>query len=96
MFFFGLDSSLEKMNRDTSPLLMNQGHSNEGFDIDESTMTVNNDVHIEKDNFNRFEYRSFCNHVRQIFSMEKIILSLLVIILFCCFVALKRVLLKMI
>ena len=78
------------MNRDTSPILLNQGHSNEGFDINESTMTVNNDVHMDRDNFNRFEYRRFCDHVRQIVSMEKIILySILIIILFCCFVALK-------
>ena len=88
---------LEKMNRDTSPILINQGLSNAGF---ESTMSLDNDANMAKNNFNRFEFKRFCDDVKQIFSSEKILkifkksalYFLLLIIFFCCFATLKKVL----
>jgi len=84
------------MNRDTSPILINQGLSNAGFDINESTVSLDNDVDMDKDDFNRFEYRRFWVYARQIFRSDifkkTALYSILLIILFCCFVTVKKVL----
>ena len=84
------------MNRDTSPILINQGLSNAGFDINESTTSLDNDANMDKDYFTKLEYRKFCDYARQIFSSEifkkTALYSLLLIIVFCCFATLKKVL----
>ena len=85
------------MTRATSP---NQGHSNEGFFMNESMIPSEENVDRDRDYYvNRFDYRRNFNRVKEFFNRKKVIevikktalCSILAIILLFFIVTWKKV-----